>query len=60
MCADCVARFCVSVYVCTIVYLTAVPMDTRVFGSMDLCVFGSMDFWVFRSVNLNLQHVSND
>ena len=52
------ARFCVSV--CTLVCLTAVPMDLRVlcvcvskdlrvFGSMDLRVFGSACLWFYGS-----------
>ena len=54
MCGDCVARFCVSVSLCTIVCLTAVPMDMRVFGSMDLYVCVSKDLCVFGSMDLRI------
>ena len=55
------ARFCVSV--CTLVCLTAVPMDLRVLCvcvSKDLRVFGSMDLHAFGSVFVDLPCVSND
>ena len=53
-CFKCVARFCASVYVCTLVCLIAVPMDLRVFGFMDLCVCVSNDLRVYGSVCLRV------